>query len=343
MRVGKVDDYLCIEPYLRDFVVAQALNVALRKGLIDVVAELGRVSQSTLAMRLATDQAGVGLLCEVLKSAGVLRGDTQQLCLSDGFKQALVYRELMEAKLDFANLLAPDLIAHFQAYVDDFGLFMARSRVFDLFRYDRCYESTPDNIAKTRKWMRFTTMLTRYEAPVCLQHHDFSRYRSLLDVGGNSGEFVQCLCRAHPLLRADVLDLPVVCDIGREHIQHSDEAQRIRFIPGDAVEEALPQGYDAISFKSMLHDWPEEIVALFLEKAVKALEPDGTLIIFERGPLDLAPAASNYGLLPMLLFFRNFRPPSVYAEILKRLGMAEIEITLLALDTPFFILSARRV
>ena len=33
------------------------------------------------------------------------------------------------------------------------------------------------------------------------------------------------------------------------------------------------------------------------------------MLIFERGPLELGEATLRYALLPMLLFFRSFRPP----------------------------------
>src|SRR5436305_1534224 len=81
--------------------------------------------------------------------------------------------------------------------------------------------------------------LARYEAPVCLAHYDFGRHRRLLDVGGNSGEFALRLCRRHPALRATVLDLPTVCAIGRQHLRRDPEADRITFLPGNAVTDPL--------------------------------------------------------------------------------------------------------
>jgi hypothetical protein len=335
-------DYLRIERYLAHFTVAQALRLALRRGLLDAVANGGQVSLDALARTLEADAGGLYLLCEVLRGACVLTGDTRAYSLDDEFRQALTYRDLLEAKLDFANLLAPDLIEHFQDYVDDFPGFMERSRVFELFRYDRCYESSPDNLALTRTWMRYTTALTRHEAPVCLHYHDFSRYTRMLDVGGNSGEFVRQLCKAHQGLHADVFDLPVVCEIGREHVAGTLESQRISFLPGDAVHDALPTGYDLVTFKSMLHDWPSEAVEIFLDRAVQAVRPGGTILIFERGLLDLGQASINFGLLPMLLFFRNFREPQLYEQMLRRRGFDEIHLETVMLDTPFFILSARR-
>src|SRR6267378_1789217 len=105
--------------------------------------------------------------------------------------------------------------------------------------------------------MRITTSLTRYEARACLRHHDFGRYARMLDIGGNSGEFALEICKAHPSVQATVVDLPVVCDIGREHVRREPEATRITFVEANALEDRLPEGFDVVTFKSMLHDWPD--------------------------------------------------------------------------------------
>lgn len=335
-------DYLCIEPYLAHFTAAQALRVALRRGLIDVLATQESASVEALAETLTSDVNGLFLLCESLRAVGVLTGDARRYALDARFRRALCFRDLIEAKLDFANVLAPDLIERFQDYVDDFSGFMEKSHVFELFRYDLCYHSSPENLARTRAWMRYTTALTRYEAPVCAEYFDFSDVRRLLDVGGNSGEFARQLCRCFNDLRVEVFDLPVVCEVGREHIAESAETARIRFVSGDAMRDELPSEYDVVAFKSMLHDWPVEAVEVFLDKAARAIRPNGRILIFERGPLDLAGSATNFGLLPMVLFFRNFRSPQVYEQLLRRRGFESIQIATFMLDTPFFVLSASR-
>ncbi len=65
----------------------------------------------------------------------------------------------------------------------------------------------------------------------------------MLDVGGNSGEFVLQICRKNPAILATVFDLPLVCEIGLEHIQPQPEADRITFVKGNAVYDNLPTGY----------------------------------------------------------------------------------------------------
>ena len=230
------------------------------------------------------DRRGLRLLLDLLAANQVVEQIGDEIGLTPQFRSALRFRELLEAKLDFANLAAPDLIQLFPWLLVDPDRFMQKARIFNLFDYSRCLEPSPENFEATRRWMRFTTFLTRYEAPVCMRHHDFSRYSRMLDVGGNSGEFVLRICKTHPEVRATVFDLPVVCEIGREHVGREPEASRIDFVKGSALVDPLPTGCDLITFKSILHDWSNDDATRLLTRASEFLGAGGTILIFETRP-----------------------------------------------------------
>jgi hypothetical protein len=117
----------------------------------------------------------------------------------------------------------------------------SNARISDFFCYHRGFEVTPENYELTKRWVRITTTLTKYEAQVCLKYHNFGRYRRILDIGGNSGEFVRQVCKRYPGVSAMVFDLPLVCDIGLEHLRSEPEADRISFIKGNALTDPLPE------------------------------------------------------------------------------------------------------
>jgi hypothetical protein len=247
----------------------------------------------------------------------------------------------MEAKLEFASLVAPDVVDRFTSLIADPAAFFERSKVFELFSYQRCFESTPENVAATRRWVRMTTALTRYEAPVCLALYDVSAHRKLLDVGGNSGEFALQACRANAALFATVHDLPVVCDLGEEHVAGKPEAARISFSRARSSADALPSGFDLVTFKSMLHDWPSPQMRHFLHAAHGSLAPGGTVVIFERARFD-ATKGVPYSLVPLLLFFRSYRGADDYRKALGEAGFGDIRAETVELDMPFHLITARR-
>lgn len=330
--------WLCIEPFLADFTGARALSSAFELGLIDLLLDGATPGQA--GERLPLDERGLRLLLNMLRAHGVLESATYRP--SAAFRDALAYRDLLEARLYFAHLVAPDFLHLSTVLLAEPAEFFRRARLFELFSYDRCFETTRENLERTARWMRITTALTRYEARACLQSFDFSRYQRQLDVGGNSGEFLLQVCAAHPHLRGTVYDLPVVAEIGQAHVASEGAADRIAFSRVRDRQEALPPGHDLISFKSMLHDWPDHDMRHFLARAHDALQPGGSVLIFERAPMEDIPCPLSYGQLPLLLFFRSYRNAGVYREALETAGFQDVQIRMLTLETPFHLISARK-
>jgi len=339
---GEDFDFLCVDGFLTNMVAAQALKSALTFRLIDQLREEQPSTFARIEQSWRGDRRALRLVLDLLAANQVVELIGEEIRLTRRFGNALRYRDLLEAKLDFANLVAPDLIQFFPSLLVDPGRFMQQARIFDLFDYHRCFEPSPENYAATKRWMRFTTCLTRYESQACMRFHDFGRYARMLDVGGNSGEFILQVSRKHPGLRGTIFDLPVVCDVGREYVRHEPEVDRIDFLKGNALVDPLPTGFDLITFKSMLHDWPEVDATRLLARARQSLDPGGTLLIFERAPIEVGAAAVPYSMIPMLLFFRSFRSPLFYQERLEGLGFEGIAIQTIHLEMPFFLVTARR-
>ena len=336
------DDYLCVDRFLGSLVDARVLAAALELGLVDALAGGAERSVADLEVACRADPRGMGLLLELLAENGVVEVDRTGVRLTSGFRSALAYRDLLEAKLSFLRMALPDFIGGFTTLVRNPLQFMGASRVFDLFDYGRAVDCTPENVEHTRRWVRITTAWARYEAGACMDLYDFTPHRRVLDVGGNSGEFLLRICRRYPDLLGTVLDLPVVCRIGREHLEGETEADRIAFVAGDALRDPLPAGHDLISFKSMLHDWPDAEAGRLMDRAHDALPPGGTLLIFERAPMGGRPGGRSVASLPFLLFSPWFRSPDRYVERLRERGFREVRVRHLLLDTPFFLVRGRK-
>ena len=319
---------------------AQALATAFQLGLIDSLAA-GPQPAAGLSRQFSLEPPGLEMLLGLLAGSGVVALSPDGTPrLSDRFLAALTHRDLLEAKLDMLSLAVPDLVLGLTDLVKEERRFMAHSRIFKLFDYARASAPSAENTEWTRRWVRYTTALTKYEAHACLDRHDFSRDRQLLDVGGNSGEFAAQICARHPQLRATVLDLPVVCEVGQAHLRGRPEAARIRFLAGDARTDPWPDAIDAVTFKSVLHDWPDREATLLLTRARDALRPGGSLVIFERTRLPLADGPLPYGATPMLLFARSFRDESWYRSRLDEIGFTNARTQHVTLDTPFMIVEA---
>jgi SAM-dependent methyltransferase len=332
-------DYLCVDGFIQNLFHARALATAFEIGLIDFMLQIGSAGPESLAKRWGASLQAERLLLSLLVGNRVAEEEDGEIKLTDEFIKALRFRDLLQLKLQMANFAAHDFLDYFSDLIcrpDHFGQKSSFRRLFD---YGRCFDSTKENYERTKQWMWITTTLTKYEAQACLAHHDFSRYRRILDIGGNSGEFVLRICRSHPEIHATVFDLPLVCDIGLEHIRSEPEADSISFVKGNALTDDLPQGFDLVTFKSMLHDWPEKEANQLIAKAAQILNPGGTLLIFERGPIEVDKGMLPYSTIPMLLFFHSFRGPTLYEEQLNALGFENVKVEQIDLEMPFFLVT----
>ena len=335
-------EFLIVDEFLKTLVDARVLKSAFELGLVDRLVTHRTGSAEALGRMLGLDPMGGRFLLDLLAANGVVEEHGDEVRLTRRFQTALRYRDLLEMKLDYAGFTINDFADLFTTLVRNASGFMGQARLFALFDYRRAFEYTPENYGLTRGWMRITSTLTRYEARAAMRLHDFSGHRRMLDIGGNSGEFALQLCRRHPALSATILDLPLVCEIGAEHVLAEPEQERIAYMPTDLRRDPIPFGFDLITFKSMLHDWPQAEARQFIDKAARALKRGGTILIFERAPLAVQGETPPMSMLPNLLFFRSYRPASDYEDQLRALGMQDVGHTAVDLDSTWCIVTGRK-
>lgn len=336
-------DYLIVEPFVRDALQARVLQAAFEIGVIDRLLTSDALPAEELLEGDGCDAAGGEFLLQMLAKSGVVEASEAAVCLTGTFRSAMKYRDLMVTRLNFSSIVATDYFDKMPQLLKSAEDFMATAKLFELFDYSRCVDVTTANCMQASRWMQLTTMLTRYEAPMCHQHYDFSQHQNMLDVGGNSGEFALQICRRSLELQATVLDLPVVCQVGQRHLQPEPESSRIQFRPTDMLRHPFPDGFDLITWKSVLHDWPDEHASALLKKSFDFLQPGGTVLIFERQRWDFSVEETPYGLLPVMLFFRSYRQPDAYQTWLHQAGFADINVQQIQLEVPFLLITATKL
>ena len=166
-------------------------------------------------------------------------------------------------------------------------------------------------------------VLTETEAPEIVAGLDLDPGARVLEIGGNVGVMAEALMTAFGV-EVTVLDLPGVCVLGERRNAHRASGARPVFVPGDAREgewDELPGApWDAVLFKSVLHDWPEAVRATLLDHAVAALRPGGQVIVAERGPL--APEGPlPFWLSADLVFAPFYSPADWYREAMAARGL----------------------
>ena len=110
---------------------------------------------------------------------------------------------------------------------------------------------------------------------------DLSGARRLLDVGGGTGAFAITLCEAFPDLRATVVDFPNVVSLGAKYAEDAGLADRITYVPGDALNTEWPGDQDAVLMSYLFSGVPGEAHDVLLARAFERLAPGGRILIHD--------------------------------------------------------------
>jgi hypothetical protein len=109
---------------------------------------------------------------------------------------------------------------------------------------------------------------------------DFSRYRTVCDIGGATGQLSMTLARRHPHLQCTSFDLPVVEPIAARAVSEAGLSDRVRTASGDFFADPLPKA-DVITMGMILHDWNLERKLQLITSAFEALPSGGAFIVIE--------------------------------------------------------------
>jgi hypothetical protein len=110
---------------------------------------------------------------------------------------------------------------------------------------------------------------------------DFAGVRRLLDVGGGSGCFAIALALHHAELQCTVMELPAMCEVAQEYIAAGGAAGRVDTVAVDMFREPWPEGYDAMFFSNVFHDWNFETGRWLAEQSFAALPSGGRIYLHE--------------------------------------------------------------
>ncbi len=126
-----------------------------------------------------------------------------------------------------------------------------------------------------------------------LAAHDFSRYASVLDIGGGHGAFASALAADHCEIRLGIFDLPPVLEGTAQRLESEGLSSRVTLHPGDFFHTPLPGGYDCVTLNRILHDHDDDAALALLRSIRKALKPGARLVIAE--PMAQTPGAQGMG------------------------------------------------
>ena len=142
------------------------------------------------------------------------------------------------------------------------------------------FETLYEDLPRLEQFMGAMTGLSRGNFTALAEKFDFSKYKSLCDVGGATGLLSMVVAKKHPNIQCLSFDLPAVEPIAARSIAREGLSDRIKPVAGNFFKDKLPQA-DVITMGMILHDWNLEDKKHLIRRAYEALPENGALIAVE--------------------------------------------------------------
>jgi len=170
--------------------------------------------------------------------------------------------------------------------------------------------------------------------------YDFSGLKTIVDVGGATGNLLTTIVGKYPETRGILYDLPHVVRDAPALIQARGVTDRVTIEPGSFFEK-VPSGGDAYLLSHIIHDWSEEQCLTILGNCRRQMKPNSRLLIIEMVlPAGNAPHPGK--ILDMMMLVGPGGEERTAEEYKTLLARADLELTrVVPTDSPVSVVEAR--
>lgn len=248
----------------------RTLAIAVRIGVFESL-HMDPQSSELLAAKLGLSTRGTELMLQSLEACGYLekRGD--------------MYRVTRRAKKWLVRS-SPSYLGNFIEYIE---LLHTHWLTLEETLRDGHPQRTYFEKFEEKEWKVYTLGmmdLARLVIPKLSKHIKVpSTSKRLLDLGGSHGFYSIEMCRRHPTLVAEVVDVPQVLRTTREILAEHRMEQRITLVPGNLTSIQLEQEkYDVVFAFNILHGFDAETNQRLIRAVAKSLTPQGVVYILDQ-------------------------------------------------------------
>lgn len=256
------------------FMASKALFAGLHVDIFSVLAD-GSKTAEQLAEATDIPLNRIVMLTTALSSVGLLTISDDKKITNSPAAQSFLSKQ---TKYDFGDYLRYQIDQQMYPFLLQLNAVMKG-------------ELSDDAIASYRHWMTDEEQASVYSESqhagslgpgrTLARKVDLADATSLLDVGGGTGAMTISLCKEYPKLQATIIDFPNVAEIGWRFVSEADLVDRVRYIPGNAVEVQWPGNQDAILMSYLMSGVAGGSVEGLLKKAFDAMAPGGKLMVHD--------------------------------------------------------------
>jgi ubiquinone/menaquinone biosynthesis C-methylase UbiE len=162
---------------------------------------------------------------------------------------------------------------------------------------------------------------------------DFSKYKTLADIGGATGQLSAIVAARHPHMQCRTCDLAEVRPIAERRMRERNVSGRVTPETIDFFADEFPKA-DVITMGMILHDWNLDNKKMLIAKAYRALPTGGALVAIEN-VIDDERKQNAFGLMMSLNMMIEFGEAfdftgAQFTEWCKEAGFSRCEVIHLA-------------
>ncbi|MEP6665303.1 MAG: methyltransferase [Nocardioidaceae bacterium] len=302
------------------YMITQAIGVAVRLGIPELVSERARPS-ADLAAAVDADADSLRRLLRTLAAVGVF-----------------VERDGLISHTEMSELLCSDVPGSFAAQALLFSgvHYETWGAAVDAFRTGQPTFSTvfgspffdwlgehPEDAAIFNAAMAGGAVVRRAR----LLTRDWSGVSTIVDVGGGIGTTLLPLLEQQTALTGIVFDLPYVGQEAKRTIEQAGLSDRCSFV-GGSFFDGVPAGADVYAMAAILHDWDDEAASSILRSVHSAMQPDSRLVLLESviGAVNEPDNAKFLDLHMLVALGGKERDESEWRDLLSSNGFSTVHI-----------------
>lgn len=272
------DDRIIWDAFLSTYRLP-ALTVALELDLFESLARQPATGEE-LAAHLEKNERAVAAILPMLKALGFLTRRRDRYHLTPAAESYLI----KSSPFYWGGLLervGKSMPSHAQLLRSLAGIEPVKNPDGDIRRDTKNWRNGRMNMEHAREIAAHMHSHSMPAATGLATYHDFKDVKKVLDMGGGSGCFAISIARHHPEIHCTVAELPAMCEVAKEYIEDAGMSGRVDVYPIDMFTEQWPDGYDAVFFSNVFHDWGFDTCAELAANAFSILRPGGRIFVHE--------------------------------------------------------------
>jgi SAM-dependent methyltransferase len=277
------------------FVKSQCIYTAARLGIFNLLQDEGEQSLETIAEKTNTKPERLYFVLRALAHLDVLKQKPGRVFASTELSDLLVTNKGPSMGHFAMHIIEP---AQWDAWKVLEDALHTGEVPFERANGKGVYQFCQDNEWSGDVFINAMSFLTNHAVDALMDVYDFSRFETVMDVGGGQGGLIARIVKRFGC-KGILFEVPYVAETAAAYLQQQGvDKDAVQIITGDVFVE-IPSCADAIVMKYFISAWNDEDAMKILHNCKQALPPHGKIILLQAFVPDLdEPKVAPDGVMP---------------------------------------------